>query len=596
MYKNQLQELAQRSCFNLPSYACIREGPDHAPRFKATVNFNGEIFESPTFCTTLRQAEHAAAEVALNTLSKRGPSRSLAAKVLDETGVYKNLLQETAHRAGLNLPVYTTVRSGPGHVPVFSCTVELAGMSFTGEPAKTKKQAQKNAAMAAWSALKQLSHVGSSSSASSPSLESEGNEEQEQVIVARALASLLPADASKSTQNDRQRRRRKSAPPVRRNMHPPSGGVSLFPVHYQNWAYSNFAPEVYRIWQQEQASQQQSRLLTLPVALTPPPGPQILPFIQSMFGPDHRQYFPAREQEATQSFPALAMSSSGPSLHFSNPLSPVPIRRSQVTVQEIKEEKTQKDEERLHGDMDTDGHKINIGSNSPGFSSFDAPKPPASGDSRTDQATPEKPEEDDKQNNLGSESGLGHSVKAEGSNSEPFGWGSRESAMDIRFRHRAANPGSVEFGLRHPHGFDSAKSNPRPHHSPRAGSPVMTRSYISPSSAAPIMIRTGGHVSSVSPQPESLNVRMPAPVKIRTSIPACSARSRPEGMMYGGPSVNFMAPAVQIRSVIPVCSAPPARKMPEPSGQEGLPQGGEKIAKESEDVAAASSELGKLRI
>jgi hypothetical protein len=82
MYKNQLQELAQRSCFNLPSYACVREGPDHAPRFKATVNFNGETFESPTFCSTLRQAEHAAAEVALNELSKRGPSSSLAAKVL----------------------------------------------------------------------------------------------------------------------------------------------------------------------------------------------------------------------------------------------------------------------------------------------------------------------------------------------------------------------------------------------------------------------------------------------------------------------------------------------------------------------------------
>ncbi|KAF8392546.1 hypothetical protein HHK36_022891 [Tetracentron sinense] len=159
MYKNQLQELAQRSCFNLPSYACIREGPDHAPRFKATVNFNGENFESPTFCTTLRQAEHAAAEIALNMLSQRGPSRALAARVLDETGVYKNLLQETAHRAGLNLPIYTTVRSGPGHVPIFSCTVELAEMSFAGEPAKTKKQAQKNAAMTAWSALKQCMHL-----------------------------------------------------------------------------------------------------------------------------------------------------------------------------------------------------------------------------------------------------------------------------------------------------------------------------------------------------------------------------------------------------------------------------------------------------
>ena len=68
--------------------------------------------------------------------------------------MYKNLLQETAHKAGLNLPVYTTVRSGPGHVPTFTCTLELAGMSFTGESAKTKKQAEKNAAIAAWSSLK----------------------------------------------------------------------------------------------------------------------------------------------------------------------------------------------------------------------------------------------------------------------------------------------------------------------------------------------------------------------------------------------------------------------------------------------------------
>jgi hypothetical protein len=82
MFKNQLQELAQRSCFNLPAYACIREGPDHAPRFKATVNFNGELFESPSYCSTLRQAEHAAAEVALNTLLRRGPSQSLAARIL----------------------------------------------------------------------------------------------------------------------------------------------------------------------------------------------------------------------------------------------------------------------------------------------------------------------------------------------------------------------------------------------------------------------------------------------------------------------------------------------------------------------------------
>ncbi|KAK6936049.1 Double-stranded RNA-binding domain, partial [Dillenia turbinata] len=182
MYKNQLQELAQRSCFNLPSYTCIREGPDHAPRFKATVNFNGEIFESPNYCSTLRQAEHAAAEVALNSLSNRGPSHSLAARILDETGVYKNLLQEIAQRVGAPLPQYTTYRSGLGHLPVFTGTVELAGITFTGEPAKNKKQAEKNAAMAAWSSLKQLAKE----TASSPS-EAENSDELEQVTIARAL-------------------------------------------------------------------------------------------------------------------------------------------------------------------------------------------------------------------------------------------------------------------------------------------------------------------------------------------------------------------------------------------------------------------------
>lgn len=185
MYKNQLQELAQRSCFNLPSYSCIREGPDHAPRFKSTVTFNGESFESPGFCNTLRQAEHAAAEVALNTLSMRGPSQSLAARILDETGVCKNLLQETAQRAGVNIPVYSVTRSGPGHMPVFVSTVEVAGMSFVGESAKTKKQAEKNAAMAAWASLKQLVIQGSASS-QSPSC-SYANEEQLQIVIGRAL-------------------------------------------------------------------------------------------------------------------------------------------------------------------------------------------------------------------------------------------------------------------------------------------------------------------------------------------------------------------------------------------------------------------------
>ena len=40
-------------------------------------------------------------------------------------------------------------------MPAFVSMVELAGMSFAGEPAKSKKQAEKNAAMVAWASLKQ---------------------------------------------------------------------------------------------------------------------------------------------------------------------------------------------------------------------------------------------------------------------------------------------------------------------------------------------------------------------------------------------------------------------------------------------------------
>ncbi|KAK6912938.1 Double-stranded RNA-binding domain [Dillenia turbinata] len=216
MYKNQLQELAQRSCFNLPSYACIREGPDHAPRFKASVNFNGEIFESPNYCTTLRQAEHAAAEVALNT--------------------------------GLKLPVYTTVRSGPGHIPIFTCTVELAGLNFKGEPAKTKKQAEKNAAIAAWSALKQ-------GSGSLLNRTTEAREEQDQANVARVLSNFRSKDDIKPSRGKR----------IIKVGGPSSSSNSL--LQYQKW--KSMDHQLMETLPEGQTQKQNSFL-----SLVPPPPPR----------------------------------------------------------------------------------------------------------------------------------------------------------------------------------------------------------------------------------------------------------------------------------------------------------------------------------
>ncbi|KAK0599362.1 hypothetical protein LWI29_004622 [Acer saccharum] len=568
MYKNQLQELAQRSCFNLPSYSCIREGPDHAPRFKATVNFNGDTFESPTFCSTLRQAEHAAAEVALNTLANRGPSRALAARVLDETGVYKNLLQETAHKAGLNLPVYTTVRTGPGHVPVFSCTVELAGMSFTGEPSRTKKQAQKNSAMTAWSVLKRMSpqaSTASTSSSSSPSVESKCNEEQEQVVIARFLASLQSSESKHFMQNESGHGHQRSIS-ICRDLTPPT--PSLYPMQCQNWTFPSFPPEMtlYQMWQQEQLLQLQNRHLTLPALPTPPLGPQILPYMQSIFRPDHHLYVPARKQEPLPVRPRLTVADSRPSLYFSSNSVPDPTRgTSTVTIQEIHEGKTEESSK---------------------FSPSGVSEPPVPIHTNPEPKIEEPRQEDSKQKNveMASRTNVEQESKIENVKLE----GNQPRQSDSGFR-------IDNLQSQNPCGFDSSKSYLRPQYSPRANSHKSFRPPSSASAAVTIRAADPGPVSSARPLPQNLASRMPAPPRVRTAVPSCSFRPGTDRMNFGMVQPSFLAPAVRIRTVVPVCSAPPPKQIPG-SAQARMSPNREKKDNAQEDVSTATSELDKLHI
>lgn len=558
MYKNQLQELAQRSCFNLPSYSCIREGPDHAPRFKSTVNFNGETFESPTFCSTLRQAEHAAAEVALSTLANRGPSRALAARVLDETGVYKNLLQETAHRAGLNLPVYTTVRSGPGHVPVFSCTVELAGLSFTGEHAKTKKQAQKNAALAAWSTLKQLDQRGASSSTSPSSpLEYEVSEEQEQVVIARLLASLRPEESNKSMQSDSQRGAERF---TCNSMGPIPQASSLYPLLYETWAYSGFSTEMemYRMWQQAQLPQLQGRVLPLPALPAPLPNPQVLPFMHSMFQPNHL-YFMARGQARIPVGPAVTFTASSPSFHLSNHSIPAPTR-SMVTIQEIQEEKSE-------------------GSST--FCPSEISKSTVLDGRKKESVIPGKGQEDDKQ-----KSGGTHAKPEDAGHPERNP--SRQATLFPDYNtHVDSGFQAIEFKLQNTREY--SPSHLRGHFSQRGSFHEVSEPPFS--TASPIRVRTASPASFMEPRPQNFANQTAVRPKFRPGVRPYSARPR---MEFGVPS-RFMAPAVQIRSVVPVCSAPPAREMPS-SSHERQSSDSEKKTTGQEGMLAASSELNKLQL
>ncbi|KAI3955442.1 hypothetical protein MKW98_018543 [Papaver atlanticum] len=159
LHKSQLQIYAQKRNLSLPIYSCVREGPPHNTHFKAIVTVDGQTFESPEFFRTLKEAEHAASRVALTSLMRDGNS-----SLEDESGFYKNFLQEFLRKEGLPLPTYKTKSCGSLHLPTFQSTVEVGIDVFEGIAARTKKQAEMNAAKVAYSHLKEYKSNGSTSS------------------------------------------------------------------------------------------------------------------------------------------------------------------------------------------------------------------------------------------------------------------------------------------------------------------------------------------------------------------------------------------------------------------------------------------------
>ncbi|KAI9121493.1 hypothetical protein K1719_008526 [Acacia pycnantha] len=157
LYKNQLQTYAQKRNLSLPVYSTEREGPPHASRFKCKVTIDGQTFESLQFFPTLKDAEHAAAKVALMSLTDPGVQEY-------DIGLYKNLLQELVQKEGLRLPIYSTAKSGEAHTPTFVSNVEIEGVLYTGQEARTKKQAEMSAAKVAYTNLKE--HKGKTSQSS----------------------------------------------------------------------------------------------------------------------------------------------------------------------------------------------------------------------------------------------------------------------------------------------------------------------------------------------------------------------------------------------------------------------------------------------
>lgn len=153
MFKSQLQEYAQKAGWPAPVYDITREGPSHEPKFKAVVTIQNEPYESPDFYGNLKKAEHAAAEVALVALSAKSDLQVALPNPLHESGLCKNLLQEYAQKCKLPMPVYSLAKSGETHSPMFTATVEIAGVQYKGGVCKNKKEAEIKAAKTALIAI-----------------------------------------------------------------------------------------------------------------------------------------------------------------------------------------------------------------------------------------------------------------------------------------------------------------------------------------------------------------------------------------------------------------------------------------------------------
>lgn len=375
-------------------------------------------------------------------------------------------------------------------------------------------------------------------------MELEGIEEHEQVIIARILKSLRPSQVKNSTQNDRRQGQQRFIPIINRSS---QAAASVYPTQFPSWVYPSYSPElvIYQLWQQEELLRQQNFLLALPVLPSTSSIPQMFPFVHSVLCPSHRLYFPGMEQESTSATPRITIGNSGPSIYVSDHMVPNLNRcRSTVTIQEIQEDKP---EESPEWKNDTE--------------------------LRIQECVP-----DDEKQSVGEGRRQIGNIKSEGDRIEQLEW-NQSRIMD------SSHP--IDFRLQN---LGTSSTNPRQQYPPpRVSSQRSLRPLIP---ASPVMIRNVRPASSTGSIQQNFPNQAPSSPIIRTGMPSCSARTMPGRAEYGGARHSFMAPAVRIRSVVPVCSAPPSRKLSGSSLEGGLPY--MEKDKNEDDVSKANSDLSKF--
>ncbi|XVE58843.1 hypothetical protein DITRI_Ditri04bG0201700 [Diplodiscus trichospermus] len=145
LYKNHLQEYAQRSGLQLPVYESSSEGFPHAPRFRASVRVNQTTYTSKLTFPHRKEAEQNVAKIALEIIkeessTKDKPSFSTTT-IYEDPKCCKSILNEYAFRTNHTSPKYTTIQQDKSH-PVYVSSLVFDGKTYTGEVGGSKKEAE----------------------------------------------------------------------------------------------------------------------------------------------------------------------------------------------------------------------------------------------------------------------------------------------------------------------------------------------------------------------------------------------------------------------------------------------------------------------
>ncbi|KAE9466693.1 hypothetical protein C3L33_01361, partial [Rhododendron williamsianum] len=149
LWKNRLQEYAQRSGLPIPIYQTINEGAQRPPMFRSTVFVDGTYITSPNTFSNRKAAEQDVASVALASLTQKIKEEGYPI-IREDTVFCKSILNEYATKMNLEKPTYTTRSTiqPKGLLPVFISSLVFNGVNYTGEVGRNKKEAEQLAARA----------------------------------------------------------------------------------------------------------------------------------------------------------------------------------------------------------------------------------------------------------------------------------------------------------------------------------------------------------------------------------------------------------------------------------------------------------------